>query len=65
MIKAYRITEEEKNSLEGTKMANDVHYKPYQDINGDWFIFEIEHLACSLGVEAEFVPPEDDENLIF
>jgi len=50
MIKAYRITEEEKNTLQGTKMPNDVHYKPYQDINGDWFIFEIEYLACGCGV---------------
>jgi len=33
-------------------------YNPVEDINGDYFIFEIEYRQCGLGVLTEFVAPE-------
>lgn len=42
-------------------MESGGYFNPVQDINGDWFIFEVEHQACDLGVEADFNPPPTEE----
>jgi hypothetical protein len=60
-MKAYKITSSEKESLGGQKMESGGYFNPVQDINGDWFIFEVEHQACDLGVEADFNPPPTEE----
>lgn len=63
-MKSYKITPQEKEQLTGEKIPNGAFYNPVQDINGDWFIFEEEYKQCGLGVEAEFIPPPTDENII-
>ena len=57
-MKAYKISEEEKNQLKGTEMEPNWYYNPVQDKKGDWFIFEVEHQHCGLGQEAKYIPPK-------
>lgn len=59
----YRITPEEKESLVGQKMASGSYFRPIEDINGEWFIFQQEHDHCGLGVKAEFVAPPAPEEI--
>ena len=61
-MRAFKITVEEAQSLEGKEMPSGGFYNPEQDKFGDWFIFEIEHNSCGLGVEAEFIAPPSPEN---
>jgi hypothetical protein len=66
-MKAYKITVEQKNAIEGQPLAPSEYYNPVQDINGDWFIFEIEmnHAVKNKGwakeTLAEYVPPPTEE----
>lgn len=57
-MKMYKITLSEKQNLEAMEMENRSKYNPVQDINGDWFISEVEYSICGLGVETTFTPPE-------
>jgi hypothetical protein len=36
----YRLTAEEALQIDGKYFAENQSFKPIQDINGDWFIFE-------------------------
>lgn len=64
-MKSYRITPEAKQQIENDIRPNGTGYLIRKDINGDFFIWEIEHQCCGLGIEAEFVPPPtpEEENL--
>jgi hypothetical protein len=41
-MKAYKITEEQKDLLVGKEYSPLSYFNPIQDINDDWFIFEVE-----------------------
>lgn len=61
--KAYRITEGQKNAIEKQPFASGQYFNPVQDINGHWFIFEIEMEHCvknkgwARSMLAEYIPP--------
>lgn len=59
-MKGYKITNEQKQMLEGVQMQSAVFYNPVQNINGDWFIFQKEFEACGFGEENDFVAPEEE-----
>jgi hypothetical protein len=61
MINAYKLTTAEKDFLTGKKTSGDSYYNPIQDKNGDYFIFEIEHQDCNLGVLSIFETPENND----
>ncbi len=54
----YKLTTREVVSLVGKKISDQANYHPIADINGDYFISEVEHKICGLGTLAEYVPPE-------
>ena len=37
-MEEYRLTEEQRVSLEGQEYASDSYFSPFQDINNSWFI---------------------------
>ena len=41
-MKAYKLTQNQKDSLLNKKYSTISYFNPVPDINGDWFIFEIE-----------------------
>jgi hypothetical protein len=41
-MKAYKITEEQKDLLVGKEYSPLSYFYPIQDINDEWFIFEVE-----------------------
>lgn len=57
-MKMYRLTTEDIVALLNMEMGERARYNPVKDINGDYFISEVEHNICGLGVETEFVEPE-------
>jgi hypothetical protein len=61
MINAYKLTTAEKEFLTGKKTSWDSYYNPIKDKNGDYFIFEIEHQDCNLGVLTLFETPDNNE----
>jgi len=66
IMKAYKITVEQKNEIEDQKSAPAQYFNPVQDINGDWFIFEAEmnsavkNKGWARAILADFVPPEPE-----
>ena len=62
-MNAYRINNGQKNAIENQPFANNQYFNPVKDINGDWFIFEIEINAAVKNrgwvkaALAEFIPP--------
>lgn len=57
----YKLTTREVVSLVGKKISEQANYHPIEDINGDYFISEVEHKICGLGTLAEFIPPKQPE----
>jgi len=63
-MKAYKINIGQKNAIEHTTMKSGAYFNPVDDINGDWFIFEVEmdsiinNKGWKNALEAEYVPPE-------
>jgi len=53
----YKITPEEAEMLKGLQSENGLGFHPVEDINGEWFIFQEEHINCGLGEETEFIAP--------
>lgn len=54
----YKLTQEQADFLRGKEFAPDTFFNPVQDINGDWFIFEVEYQNSKLKIEpSEYVPP--------
>jgi len=62
-MKLYKIYNYEKNGLVNQTMIGGGKYAPIEDINSDWFISEVEHKNCGLGVLTEYVPPTPTEIL--
>ena len=60
-MEGYKIYNYEKNGLVNQTMEGKGKYNPVEDINGDYFIFEIEYRQSGLGVLAEYVPPTPPE----
>jgi hypothetical protein len=62
MITGYKITEEQANEFIGREFSPNSYYNPVKDINGDWFIFEVEYTHSGLQLEpSEYVlPPSND-----
>lgn len=63
-MQGYKIKREEKEEIENKIRPNGDRYAPLQDINGDYFIWELEHQDCGFGVKAEFVAPEEEMKLL-
>lgn len=57
-MKMYRLTTEEIVMLLNTEMGDRSKFNPVKDVNGEWFISEVEHEICGCGTEAEFIPLE-------
>lgn len=57
-MEMYRIWNYEKEVLVKQNRVDGCRYHPVQDINGDWFISEVQHKHCGLGVLADFEAPE-------
>ena len=64
MQKAYKISTDQKMQIEHTKFSDASFFNPVQDINGDWFVFEVEMEAAVLtrnwkrAVLTDYVAPE-------
>lgn len=56
----YKLNIKEVVSLVGKKMGINSYYHPIEDVNGDYFITEVEYKICGLGVKAEYVAPVND-----
>jgi len=60
----YKINAGQKNAIEQQPFARNKFYNPVQDINGDWFISEIEmntivkNKGWKNSLEAIYVTPE-------
>ena len=53
----YKLTPEQADTLRGKEFSPDNYFNPVQDINGDWFIFEVEYEHTDLHLEpSEYVP---------
>jgi hypothetical protein len=57
-----KLTEEEKESLEGQEFAHDSRYHAIQDVNDDWFITE---LQVNQTIEDEFLWVKDMDLIEF
>jgi len=62
-MKGYKIYNYQRDVLIQQTMENTGKYYPVEDINGDFFIFEIEFKQCGLGVLTEYVPPTRPETI--
>jgi len=62
-MKGYKITQDQKEMLQGLQMPGGTYYNPVQDKEGNWFIFDQEFEACGMGVRAEFIPPISDTTI--
>lgn len=58
-MQSYRITLEEKEQIENSERPDGSKYAIQEDLNGDFFIWELEHQDCGFGIAAEFLPPSD------
>ena len=57
MIIGYKLTLEQADELRGKEFAPDNYFNPVQDINGDWFIFEVEYQHTDFNIEpSEYEP---------
>ena len=53
----YKLTPEQADTLRGKEFEPDNFFNPVQDINGDWFIFEVEYQHTNYTIEpSEYVP---------
>lgn len=59
-MKMYRLTTEEIVMLISKEMGERAKFNPVKDVNGNYFISEVEHEICGCGTEAEFVPLETE-----
>lgn len=59
-MKMYRLTTEEIVKLLNMEMGERAKFNPVKDVNGNYFISEVEHEICGCGVEVEFVPLETE-----
>lgn len=57
-MKMYRLITEEIVKLLNMEMGDRSKFNPVKDVNGDWFISEVEHNVCGLGIESQYVAPE-------
>jgi hypothetical protein len=57
-----RLTEDERDSLEGQEFAPDSRYHAIQDVNNDWFITE---LQVNQTIEDEFLWVKDMDLIEF
>jgi hypothetical protein len=68
-MNAYKITQGQKNAIEKQPFADNQFFNPVQDINGDWFIFEVEmnsavkNKGWARATLAEYVPPIPTETI--
>lgn len=60
-MKLYKIYNYEKEGLVNQTMIGGGKYAPIEDVNGSWFISEVEYKNCGLGVFTEFVAPPTPE----
>ena len=60
-MEGYKIYNYQRDVLVQQTMEGKGKYNPVEDINGDYFIFEIEYRQCGLGVLTEYVPPTPPE----
>lgn len=65
-MRTFQITLGQKESITKPKKYHGINFQPRQDINGKWFIWEVEMRFCmeNFGwtpVEAIFVAPPGDE----
>lgn len=64
-MKMYKITQGQKKAIENQPFAKNQFFNPVQDINGDYFIseVEIEHCVKNRGWQkallADYVPPAE------
>lgn len=56
-MELYKIYNYEKVGLVNQTMVGGGKYAPIEDKFGNWFISEVEHKHCGLGVLTEYVPP--------
>jgi len=42
-MSGYKLTPEQAELIRGKEFAPDSFFNPVQDINGDWFIFDVEY----------------------
>ena len=64
-MKMYKITKGQRNLLTLNPKFNGMNFHPIQDINGDWFISQVEMDFCQerFGFqpeETEFIPPAQE-----
>ncbi len=65
-MNAYRITQGQKTAIENQPFAQNQFFNPVKDINGDWFIFEMEmnsavkNKGWARATLAEYVAPEPE-----
>lgn len=57
-MKMYKIYNYERDVLIRQTIENNGKYNPVKDVNGVYFISEVEHNQCGLGMLAEYVAPE-------
>jgi len=55
-MELYKIWNYEKAGLVNQTMIGGGKYAPIEDKFGSWFISEVEHNNCGLGVLTEYVP---------
>ena len=66
-IKMYKINIGQKTSIENKPLEKGWFYNPVQDVNGDWFISEIEMNTIIINqgwknaLEATYIPPTPTE----
>jgi len=64
-MEGYKINIGQKTAIENTKMKGGAYFNPVQDVNGDYFIFEVEmnsiitNQGWKNALEAEYVPPTE------
>jgi len=66
-MEGYKINIGQKTAIVNTSFAMGQYFNPVQDINGNWFIFEIEMQALVINnafknaTKEEYVPPTPTE----
>lgn len=53
----YQLSTEEIIKLFNMELGERAKYNPMPDVNGDYFISEVEHAICKLGIVAKFEAP--------
>ena len=68
-MRTFKITEGQKNSIMRPKKYHGMDFNPRQDINGEWFIWEVEMRFCMENFgwtpeEAIFIAPPPPEGIL-